>query len=70
MYLLFFYFLGALAIVGYKYTLQGGQADPGTLITVGLVFLVPLLLGFIVVGSRSAVNGELAVNKIVRGDLR
>lgn len=64
------YFVGALAIIGYKYMLQGGQGDPGTLITVGAVFLVPLILGFIVVGSRSAVSGELAVNKIVRGDLR
>lgn len=64
------YFVGALAIIGYKYMLQGGQGDPGTLITVGAVFLIPLILGFVVVTSRSAVSGELAVNKIVRGDLR
>ena len=64
------YFSGALSIIGYKYMLQGGQGDPSTLIAVGAVFAIPLILGFVFVGSRSAINGELAVNKIVRGDIR
>jgi hypothetical protein len=50
--------------------LQGGQGDPSTLLAVAAVFAIPLILGFVFVTSRSAVNGELAVNKIVRGDFR
>jgi len=64
------YFAGALSIIGYKYMLQGGQGDPSTLLAVAAVFAIPLILGFVFVTSRSAVNGELAVNKIVRGDFR
>ena len=64
------FLLGALSIIGYKYMLQGGQGDPSTLLAVAAVFAIPLILGFVFVTSRSAVNGELAVNKIVRGDFR
>lgn len=64
------YFVGALAIIGYKYMLQGGNGDIGTLISIAAVFSIPLLVGFFFVGSRSAINGEVAVNRIVRGDFR
>lgn len=47
-----------------------GNGDPSTLLTVGAVFAIPLVLGFILVASRSAVSGELAVNRLVRGDVR
>ena len=50
--------------------LQGGNGDVGTLVSVAVVFAIPLIVGFFLVGSRSAVNGELAVNRIVRGDFR
>ena len=50
--------------------LQGGNGDIGTLISIAAVFSIPLLVGFFFVGSRSAINGEVAVNRIVRGDFR
>lgn len=63
------YFVGAMAIVGYKYMLDG-TANPANLISVVIVFTIPLILGFFIVGSRSTINGELQMNRIMRGDLR
>ena len=58
-----------MAIVGYKYMLDG-TANPANLISVVIVFTIPLILGFFIVGSRSTINGELQMNRIMRGDLR
>lgn len=63
------YFVGALAIVSYKYMLDG-TSNPANLISIVIVFTIPLLLGFFLVGSRSAINGELQMNRVVRGDLK
>jgi len=63
------YFVGALAILSYKYMLDG-TSNPANLISVVIVFTIPLLLGFLVVGSRSAINGELQMSRIMRGDIK
>ena len=63
------YFVGAITIIGYK-SVSGGGTDPTAFIGAALVLSLPLLFGFAIVGSRSAINGELEVNKIVRGDLK
>ena len=62
-------FPGALAILSYKYMLDG-TSNPANLISVVIVFTIPLLLGFLVVGSRSAINGELQMSRIMRGDIK
>ena len=63
------FFLGAITIIGYKSISDGGN-DPNAFLGAALVLSLPLLFGFAIVGSRSAINGDLAVNKIVRGDLK
>ena len=47
-----------------------GTSNPANLISVVIVFTIPLLLGFLVVGSRSAINGELQMSRIMRGDIK
>eukprot|EP00093_Oithona_nana_P009738 09738.XXX_362876_362473_1 [CDS] Oithona nana genome sequencing. len=64
------YFVGAITIIGYKSLSDGSGTDPTAFIGAALVLSLPLLFGFAIVGSRSAINGELEVNKIVRGDLK
>ena len=61
---------GAITIIGYKSVSDGSGADPSTFLGAALVLSLPLLFGFAIVGSRSAINGELEVNKIVRGDFK
>jgi hypothetical protein len=60
---------GAVSIIGYKHMLQG-NGDAAALLPVFVIFTIPLILGFIFVTSRSAVNGELAINKVMRGDIK
>ena len=62
-------FLGAIAIIGYKYTLQG-NGDVAGVIPVIAILMAPLVLGFIIVTSRSAINGQLQVNRLMRGDVK
>ena len=64
------FFTGAITIIGYKSVSDGSGADPSTFLGAALVLSLPLLFGFAIVGSRSAINGELEVNKIVRGDFK
>jgi len=64
------YFVGAITIIGYKSLSDSSGTDPTAFIGAALVLTLPLIFGFAIVGSRSAINGELEVNKIVRGDLK
>ena len=66
------YMVGAVAIVGYKYLLFFSQGDSNqaiNLLPVIAVVIVPLIIAFFIVTTRSSLSGELNVNRLMRGEL-
>jgi len=67
-----FYTLAAVAIVGYKYTMFISQGDANqaiNLIPIAAVFLVPLVIGLVIVTARSSATGELDISRLMSGDV-
>lgn len=64
------YFVGAAAIVGYKYSLFfGGDANQAVnLIPVVIAFSLPLIFGILLVSGRASLNVELDVSRVMKGD--
>ena len=64
------FFSGAVAIVGYKYSLFfGGDANQAVnLIPVVIAFSLPLIFGILLVSGRASLNGELDVSRVMKGD--
>ena len=66
-----FLFLGALAIVSYKYSLffNGDPNQAVNLIPIVIAFSIPLILGIVLVAGRASLNGQLDVGRALKGDL-
>ena len=64
------FFSGAVAIIGYKYSLFfGGDANQAVnLIPVVIAFSLPLIFGVLLVSGRASLNGELDVSRVMKGD--
>lgn len=59
--------LGALAILGYKASTSGGGVQ---IIPVVVVFAIPIAVAIGLVTARAAINGELNMNHLARGDFK
>lgn len=64
------YFVGALAIVSYKYSLvfNGDPNQAVNLIPVIIAFSLPLIVGIVLVSGRASLNGKLDVSRVMKGD--
>jgi len=66
------YFVGALVIVSYKYSLffNGNPNQAVNLIPIIVAFSIPLILGLVLVAGRASLNGQLDVSRIFKGDIQ